>query len=94
MIRQMRYITQMEIKTRNAHKIFAGKLYAIKINYSRRSFVALGGLVVSELATGPKVRRFKPSRGRWILRVIKSAACLPSEGEVEPSVPCHRFTAC
>jgi hypothetical protein len=30
--------------------------------------------VVSVLATGPKVRGFKPGRGRWILRVIKSAA--------------------
>jgi hypothetical protein len=34
-------------------------------------FVALGGLVVSVLATGPKVRGFDPDRGRWILRVIK-----------------------
>jgi hypothetical protein len=52
-----------------------------------RAFVALGGLVVSVLATGPKVRGFSPGRGRWILRVIKSAAHLPSEG-------CRRFTAC
>jgi hypothetical protein len=43
--------------------------------------VALGGLVVSMLATGPKVRGFKPGRGRWILRVIKSAVRLPSEGK-------------
>jgi hypothetical protein len=43
--------------------------------------VALGGLVVNVLATGPKVRGFKPGRGRWILRVIKSAARLPSEGK-------------
>jgi hypothetical protein len=43
--------------------------------------VALGGIVVSVLATGPKVRGFKPGRGRWILRVIKSAARLPSEGK-------------
>jgi hypothetical protein len=41
--------------------------------------VALGGLVVSVLATGPEVRGFKPGRGRWNLRVIKSAARLPSE---------------
>jgi hypothetical protein len=41
--------------------------------------IALGGLVVSVLATGPKVRGFKPGRGRWIVRVIKSVACLPSE---------------
>jgi hypothetical protein len=44
--------------------------------------------VVSMLATGPKVRGFKPVRGRWILRVINSVARLPSE------VPCRRFTAC
>jgi hypothetical protein len=43
--------------------------------------VALGGVVVSVLATGPKVPRFKPGRGRWILRVIKSVARLPSEGK-------------
>jgi hypothetical protein len=29
------------------------------------SSVALGGLVVSVLATGPKVRGFNPGRGRW-----------------------------
>jgi hypothetical protein len=43
--------------------------------------IALGGLVVSVLATVPKVRGFKTDRGRWILRVIKSAARLPSEGK-------------
>jgi hypothetical protein len=43
--------------------------------------VALGGLVVSVLAAGPKVRGFKPGRGLWILRVIKSVARLPSEGK-------------
>jgi hypothetical protein len=43
--------------------------------------VALGALVVSVLATVPKVRGFKPGRGRWILRVIKSVARLPSEGK-------------
>jgi hypothetical protein len=43
--------------------------------------VALGGLVVSVLATGPKVRGFKPGRGRWSLRVKKSVARLLSEGK-------------
>jgi hypothetical protein len=42
---------------------------------------ALGGVVVSVLATGPKVRGFKSGRGRWILRVIKSVARLSSEGK-------------
>jgi hypothetical protein len=31
-------------------------------------WVALGGLVVSVLATGPKVRGFNPGRGRWIFK--------------------------
>jgi hypothetical protein len=34
--------------------------------------VALGGLVVSVLATGPKVRGFKPGRGRWIFKGDKN----------------------
>jgi hypothetical protein len=51
-------------------------------NHSTSTFgVALGGPVVSVLATGPKVRGFKPGRGRWILRVIKSVVRLPSEGK-------------
>jgi hypothetical protein len=43
--------------------------------------IALGGIAVIVLATGPKVRGFKPGQGRWILRVIKSVARLPSEGK-------------
>jgi hypothetical protein len=31
-------------------------------------YVDLGGLVVSVLATGPKVRGFDPDRGRWIFK--------------------------
>jgi hypothetical protein len=30
--------------------------------------VALGGLVVSVLATGPKFRGFDPDRGRWLFK--------------------------
>jgi hypothetical protein len=51
----------------------------LTVHYTK--LVALGGLVVSVLATGPKVRGFKPGRGRWILRVIKSVSRLPSEGK-------------
>jgi hypothetical protein len=40
--------------------------------------VALGYLAVSVLASGTKIRGFKPGRGRWILRTVKSAARLPS----------------
>jgi hypothetical protein len=41
-----------------------------------------GGLVVSMLASGSRVRGFEPDRSRWILSdVKKSSACLPSEGK-------------
>ena len=43
---------------------------------------SLGGLVVSILATGTRVRGFKPGRSRWIFRASgKSSVCLPSEGK-------------
>jgi hypothetical protein len=45
------------------------------------SYIALGGVMVSVLATGPKVHGFKPGRGRWTSRMIKSVARLPSEGK-------------
>jgi hypothetical protein len=41
-----------------------------------------GGLVVSMLSSGSRVRGFKPDRSRWIFSdVKKSSACLPSEGK-------------
>ena len=41
-----------------------------------------GGLVVSILAIGTRVRGFKPGRSRWIFRASgKSSVCLPSEGK-------------
>jgi hypothetical protein len=41
-----------------------------------------GGLVVSMLASGSRVRGFEPDRSRWIFSdVKKSSAFLPSEGK-------------
>jgi hypothetical protein len=40
--------------------------------YNKRLPVDLGGLVVSVLATGPKVRGFDPDRGRWIFKGDKN----------------------
>ena len=41
-----------------------------------------GGLVVSILATGTRVRGFKPDQSRWIFQASgKSSVCLPSEGK-------------
>jgi hypothetical protein len=68
------------------------------LNYflpSKCGFVAPGGIVVSVLATGPKVRGFDPDRGRWIFKGNKKIRSTTSfGGEVKPSVPCRRFTAC
>jgi hypothetical protein len=36
----------------------------------RQIVFALSGLVITMLAIGPSVRRLKPGRGWWILRVI------------------------
>jgi hypothetical protein len=46
------------------------KIYIMKfvVTYN----VDLGGLVVSVLATGPKVRGFDPDRGRWIFKGDKN----------------------
>jgi hypothetical protein len=44
-------------------------------------FDGFSGLVVSILATGTRVRGFKPGRSRWIFWASgKSSVCLPSEG--------------
>jgi hypothetical protein len=66
------------------------------VNNVRSQTLALGGLVVSVLATGPKVRGFKPGRGRWIwiFKDDKIRSTPFFGGEVKPSVPCRRFTAC
>jgi hypothetical protein len=46
------------------------------------------------LASGTRVRGFKPGRRLRIFRAKNSSTCLPSEGEVKPSVPCRSFVAC
>jgi hypothetical protein len=52
------------------------------ILYYTPSTDGFGGLVGSMLASGTRVRGFKPGRSRWNLRASeKSAACLPSEGK-------------
>jgi hypothetical protein len=61
--------------------LFFNSVFIYFLSSFSHIFVALGGLVLSVLATGPKVRGFKPGRGRWIVRVIKSVARLPSEGK-------------
>jgi hypothetical protein len=43
-----------------------------KISRSGHVPTALGGLVVSVVATGPKVRGLDPDRGRWIFKGDKN----------------------
>jgi hypothetical protein len=50
--------------------------------------------VVGVLATGPKVAGSGPAGDDGSLWVIKSVARTTFGGEVKPSVPCRRFTAC
>jgi hypothetical protein len=44
-------------------------------------WVALGGVVVSALATGLKIRWFKPGHERWILRAKKFRSTTYFEGK-------------
>jgi hypothetical protein len=47
--------------------------------------------MVSVLASGPKVHRFKPSQGDGFLRVIKIRS-IPSFGvKVKPEAPCNEI---
>jgi len=53
-----------------------------------------GGLVVSVLPSGTRVRGFRPGRSHRIFQASeKSSTCLPSEGGVKESVPYPSFAA-
>ena len=46
------------------------------------------------LAFGTQVRGLKPGRSGRIFQSEKILSMPSFRGEVKPSVPCHRFTAC
>ena len=46
------------------------------------------------LAFGTQVREFKPDGSRWIFQSEKILSTPSFRGEVKPSVPFRRFTAC
>ena len=48
----------------------------------------------SVLAFGTQVRGFKPGRSRRIFQGEKILSTPSFGGEIKPSVPCRRFTAC
>jgi hypothetical protein len=65
-----------------------GETYCL---YLRAEDVVFGGVMVSVLVIGRKVLEFKPSRLRWILRVIKIFSTPSFGGEVKPSAPCRKI---
>ena len=74
--RMLRWFTRLQVATT-----------CLSCSHSDLNFLVtyidgFGGLVVSILATGTRVRLFKPGRSRWIFRASgKSSVCLPSEGK-------------
>jgi hypothetical protein len=56
--------------------------------------VTLGGLVVSELATGPKGSRVQTQPRTMDFKGDKIRSTPSFRGEVKPLVPSRRFTAC
>ena len=46
------------------------------------------------MVSGTRVRGFKPSRSRRIFRAKKILSTPSFGGQVKPSVPCRKFTAC
>jgi hypothetical protein len=68
----------------------------IKNYHNHLLYVALGGLVVSVLATGPKVRGFDRDRGRWIFKGDKNPEhhFFLKGSKAVVNVKCRRFTAC
>jgi hypothetical protein len=58
------------------------------LNYSP---VVVGGLVAIVRATGPKVRKFKPGRGRQSFKDDKNPQDDFLRREVKPSVPCRKI---
>ena len=58
--------------------------YILRLRWSRGSV----------LAFGTQVRGFKPGRSRRIFQGKKIRSTPSFEGEVKPSVPCRKFTAC
>jgi hypothetical protein len=86
---------QCRKKTRERKRVFRKKNYSAALIFTRhrRADVALGGLVVSVLATGPQGSRVQ-TRPRTMDFKGDKIRTMPSfGGEVKPSVPCRRFTA-
>jgi hypothetical protein len=57
--------------------------------FVRTETIAIGGLVVIVLATGPKVS--KPAENDGLLRAIKIPNTTSFAGEVKPAAPCRKI---
>jgi hypothetical protein len=57
-----------------------------------QTFDWIGVLVAIVLATEPKVRGFKPGRGRWIFKGGKISDTTSFGGEVNPWAPCRKIS--
>jgi hypothetical protein len=66
-------------------------MVGIKFGNKPGPMVRLGVVVVSALATGPKVREFKPGRSDGFLRAIKIRSTSSFGSEVKPEVPCRKI---
>jgi hypothetical protein len=53
--------------------------------------IAFGGIIINMLGIRPKVRVFKPGRGRWILKQIKLRSTTSFVRELKLSVPCRKI---
>jgi len=57
-------------------------------------YSGFGGLDVRVLPSGTRVCGFKPGRSHRTFRAKKILSVPSFGGEVKPSVPCRKFTAC
>jgi hypothetical protein len=81
-----------QVVAADAFRPFIGpKKEIVKSNLTISGF---GGLGVNMLASATQVGGFEPGRSRRIFQDEKILSMPPFGGEVNPSVPCHRFAAC
>jgi hypothetical protein len=62
-----------------------------KLTNANLTHCRLGGVVVSVLATGPKVCGFEPGQGDGFFKKLKSATHLPFGWEVKPEFPYRKI---
>jgi hypothetical protein len=67
------------------------KFWGWNLSYN---WVALGGLMVACLPLDPRFADSNPAEDDGFLRVIKIRSTTSFGGEVKPSAPCRRLTAC